>query len=117
MATLDRSLVFPSQNRKFDRISSPLQCLTAKLRSFQFDIESLSLRFSTNERVESREILLHLLVVIVVIVVVVVVVKPSLVRHWLLFTLFSKNYIALKVFHGEGNITFLNIKRHVHLSP
>lgn len=50
MATLDRSLVFPSQNRKFDRISSPLQCLTAKLRSFRFDIESLSLRFSTNER-------------------------------------------------------------------
>ena len=50
MATLDRSLVFPSQNRKFDRISSPLQCLTAKLRPFRFDIESLSLRFSTNER-------------------------------------------------------------------
>lgn len=48
-SVLDRSLVFPSQNRKFDRISSP-QCLTAKLRPFRFDIESLSLRFSTNER-------------------------------------------------------------------
>lgn len=91
----------------------PLQCLSYD----PFDsISNPSLFvFPPTKDVESREILLHLLVVIVV--VVVVVVKPSLVRHWLLFTLFSKNYIALKVFHGEGNITFLNIKRHVHLSP
>lgn len=94
------SSVLPPSYDPFDSISNP----------------SLFV-FPPTKDVESREILLHLLVVIVVIVVVVVVVKPSLVRHWLLFTLFSKNYIALKVFHGEGNITFLNIKRHVHLSP